>query len=333
MLRTDKQKQSEIKKGMSMKRIIGICLGLAALLASCTQHDELVDSGLIRLGVKAGAYSRASATSQGLAAIGDKIGIYGVVTKQNSAIDLLSNEWTLNPLMNNVRTTSVDETTGAITWTNAYSYPQEAGRYVKFCAYHPYALAANSASGNYVEMKSGQAPLLHFTLTGSEDVMCAAPVIGSRDETPKPLVFDHKLTQLRFKLLDTEGILQNAKVTKVVLNDVNTSSTMNIETGELGEWGTPATLNVQTQAIGVKNGVDLEKAVMLQPGQPTFAMTITADNGTVYPEVKIKPDNDPAFLAGKSYLVTLTFRNKKGISVKAIVQPWILGGYAENIVQ
>lgn len=316
-----------------MKRIIGMCLGLAALLASCTQHDEFVDSGLIRLGVKTGAYSRASATSQGLAAIGDKIGIYGVVTKQNSAIDLLSNEWTLNPLMNNVRTTSVDETTGAITWANAYSYPQETGRYVKFCAYHPYAPAANSASGNYVEMKLGQAPLLHFTLTGSEDVMCATPVIGSRELTPGDLVFDHMLTQLRFKLVDTEGILQNAKVTKVVLNDVNTASTLNIETGELGEWGTPATLNVQNQAIAVKNGVELEKAVMLQPGQSAFAMTVTTDNGTVYSGVKIKPDNDPAFLAGKSYLVTLTFRDKTEVKSFVTVQPWILGGYAENIVQ
>ena len=315
-----------------MKRIIGMCLGLAALLASCTQHDELVDAGLIRLGVKATAYSRATST-QGLSAIGDKIGIYGVVTTNSSANDPLSSAWVVNPLMNNVRTTSVDETTGAITWANAYSYPQEADRYVKFCAYHPYAPAQPLATGNYVEANTGQAPLLHFTLTGSEDVMCVTPVIGSRELTPGDLVFDHKLTQLRFKLVDTEGILQNAKVNKVVLNDVNTASTLNIETGELGEWGTPATLNVQTQAIAVKNGVELEKAVMLQPGQPAFAMTITTDNGTVYSGVRIRPDNDPAFLAGKSYLVTLTFRDKTEIDVKAVVQPWILGGYGTGIVQ
>lgn len=315
-----------------MKRIIGIMLGLT-LLASCTQHDELVDSGLIRLGVKAGAYSRASATSQGLSAIGDKIGIYGVVTTNTYATAVLSSDWTLNPLMNNVCTTSVDETTGAITWRNAYSYPQETDRYVKFCAYHPYAPAANPASGNYVDAKAGQAPLLHFTLTGGEDVMCAAPVIGSRGQDPASLVFSHVLTQLRFKLVDSEGILKDTKVTKVVLNNVNTTSTLNIETGELGEWGTPATLNVQNQPIVVNNAVLLERGVMLQPGQPAFAMTITTAAGTVYSNINIKPDNDPAFLAGKSYLVTLAFRNKTEIKSSVAVQPWILGGYAENIIQ
>lgn len=315
-----------------MKRFVGLWLGLA-LLASCTQHDELVDSGLIRLGVRAGVYSRASATSQGLAAIGDKIGIYGVVTGKASATDLLSGEWVLNPLMNNVRTTSVDESTGAITWANAYSYPQEANRYVKFCAYHPYAPAANPASGNYIEMNVGRAPLLHFTLTGGEDVMYADPVVGSRDQTPEALVFSHVLTQLRFRLVDTEGILKDTKVTKVVMNDVNTSSTMNIETGELGEWGTPATLNVQTQPVTVNNTLELEKAVMLQPEQAAFSMTITTDNGTVYSGIKIKPDRDPAFLAGKSYLVTLSFRDETEVKTVATVQPWILGGYAENIIQ
>lgn len=315
-----------------MKRIVGIWLGLA-LLASCTQHDELVDSGLIRLGVKAGAYSRASATSAGLAAIGDKIGIYGVVTEKTSTTDLLSNEWVLNPLMNNVRTKSVNETTGAIEWEHAYSYPQEANRYVKFCAYHPYAPVANPASGSYVEMKAGQAPLLHFTLTGGEDVMCADPVIGSREQTPDALVFSHVLTQLRFKLVDTEGILKDTKIKTVVINDVNTTFTMNIETGLLADWGTPATVNVQKQPVAVINVLELEQAVMLQPEQATFSMTITTDNGTVYPGIKIKPDNDPAFKAGKSYLVTLAFRNKTEIKSSAVVQPWILGGYAENIIQ
>lgn len=315
-----------------MKRIVGLWLGLA-LLASCTQHDELVDSGLIRLGVKAGAYSRADATSAGLAAIGDKIGIYGVVTQKTSTTDLLSGEWVLNPLMNNVRTTSVNESDGAIEWANAYSYPQETNRYVKFCAYHPYAPAANPASGNYVEMNTGRAPLLHFTLTGGEDVMCAAPVIGSRGQDPTPLIFSHVLTQLRFKLVDSEGILKDTKVKTVVMNDVNTTSTMNIETGVLGEWSTPATLNVQTQPVTVNRAVELEKAVMLQPEQATYAMTITTDNGTVYSGVKIKPDNDPVFKAGKSYLVTLSFRNKTEIKSSVTVQPWILGGYAENIIQ
>lgn len=314
-----------------MKRIIALCLGVA-LLASCTQHDELVDSGLIRLGVKAGAYSRASATSAGLSAIGDKIGIFGVVTGKSSAADLLSNEWILNPLMNNVCTKSVDETTGAIEWEHAYSYPQEANRFVKFCAYHPYA-TANAAGSNYVEMTPGQAPLLHFTLTGSEDVMCADPVIGSREQNPDDLVFSHVLTQLRFKLVDTEGILKDTKVKTVVMTDVNTTSTMNIETKQLGEWGTPATVNVQTQPVVVNRAIELEKAVMLQPEQATFSMTITTDNGTVYSGIKIKPDNDPAFLAGKSYLVTLAFRNKTEIKSSVTVQPWILGGYAENIIQ
>lgn len=314
-----------------MKRIVGLWLGLA-LLASCTQHDELVDSGLIRLGVKAGAYSRADATSAGLAAIGDKIGIYGVVTQKTSTTDLLSGEWGLNPLMNNVRTTSVNESDGAIEWANAYSYPQETNRYVKFCAYHPYAPAANPASGNYVEMNSGRAPLLHFTLTGGEDVMCAAPVIGSRGQDPAPLVFSHVLTQLRFKLVDTEGILKDTKVKTVVMNDVNTTSTMNIETGVLGEWSTPVS-SLVVQDSDIKAGEELKNKVMLQPEQPNFKLTITTDNGTQYSNVTVRPDKSDTFKAGTSYLITLTFRNKEEIRAVAKVIPWEIGGYGEGIVQ
>lgn len=314
-----------------MKRIIGIMLGLT-LLASCTQHDELVDSGLIRLGVKAGAYSRASATSQGLSAIGDKIGIYGVVTTNTYATAVLSSDWTLNPLMNNVCTTSVDETTGAITWRNAYSYPQETDRYVKFCAYHPYAPAARPASGNYVDAKAGQAPLLHFTLTGGEDVMHAAPVIGSREKNPDALVFSHVLTQLRFKLVDTEGILKDTKVKTVVMNDVNTTSTMNIETGVLGEWSTPVS-SLVVQDSDIKAGEELKNKVMLQPEQPNFKLTITTDNGTQYSNVTVRPDKSDTFKAGTSYLITLTFRNKEEIRAVAKVIPWEIGGYGEGIVQ
>lgn len=314
-----------------MKRIVGIWLGLA-LLASCTQHDELVDSGLIRLGVKAGAYSRASATSAGLAAIGDKIGIYGVVTEKTSTTDLLSGEWVLNPLMNNVRTTSVDESTGAIEWANAYSYPQETNRYVKFCAYHPYAPAANPASGNYVEMKAGQAPLLHFTLTGGEDVMCADPVMGSREQTPDALVFNHVLTQLRFVLVDADGVLQNTKITKIALNDVNTTSTMNIETGVLGEWGAPAS-SLVIQDSDIKVGEELKNKVMLQPEQSNFKLTVTTASGTQYSNVVIRPDRGDAFKAGTSYLITLTFRNNEGVKAVAKVIPWEMAGYGEGIVQ
>lgn len=195
-----------------MNRIYGSCTGLLAclLLCTCAGQEPLSPDGLIRLGTQAGGYegsaTRASVNDlAGLAAVGDKVGVYGVVTARTDALYApLTSEWNGTPLMDNVRTTGIDAATGMLFWNGDYTYPLEENRRVKFCVYHPYA-PVGTGGDNYVEAVAGQSPMLHFRLTGTEDVMWVRPVTGSRREAPSALLFEHKLTQLRFRLVDDEG--------------------------------------------------------------------------------------------------------------------------------
>lgn len=110
----------------------------------------------------------------GLVAVGDRVGVYGVVTDRTDAsYAALTAEWDAAPLMNNVRTTKIDATSGMLFWDGDYSYPPEENKRVKFCVYHPYA-PVGTGGDNYVEAVAGHSPVLHFKLTGAEDVMWAA---------------------------------------------------------------------------------------------------------------------------------------------------------------
>lgn len=314
-----------------MKLIIKLSLALV-LFASCTQN-EMEGSDQIRLGVKSDAYTRASVNDvTGLVAVGNKIGVYGVKTKESNASDLLSDDWILAPLMNNVCTKSID-TDGKMFFSEIYTYSDEQN--VKFCAYYPYAKVGTTGA-NYVEVAQGKAPLLHFTLTGEEDVMYSTPVMGSRTSPDnKVLLFNHALTQLRFKLVDANGIMTDAKVTRISFEGANTTSTLNIETGEFGVWGTPSNdIKVKTDyPFSVKGQELADVKVMLQPGLSNFTLNIATDKNGTYAGIKIKPDRTATFEAGTSYLITLTFLDKTEMFAKATVQPWVMGGYGEGIVQ
>ena len=91
-------------------------------------------------------------------------------------------------------------------WDGDYSYPPEENKRVKFCVYHPLCVPVGTGGDNYIgSCSAGHSPVLHFKLTGAEDVMWAHPVTGSRRQVPSALIFEHKLTQLRFRLIDDEG--------------------------------------------------------------------------------------------------------------------------------
>lgn len=219
------------------KNIAGMAVCL--LLCACAERESLLPDGLIRLGTRADkstdVRTRASVNDlAGLVAVGDRVGVYGVVTdRADASYAALTAEWDAAPLMNNVRTTKIDATSGMLFWDGDYSYPPEENKRVKFCVYHPYA-PVGTGGDNYVEAVAGHSPVLHFKLTGAEDVMWAHPVTGSRRQVPSALIFEHKLTQLRFRLIDDEGEFAGVKVTGLLLTGVSTAATLDLETGEPG---------------------------------------------------------------------------------------------------
>ena len=219
------------------KNIAGMAVCL--LLCACAERESLLPDGLIRLGTRADkstdVRTRASVNDlAGLVAVGDRVGVYGVVTdRANASYAALTAEWDAAPLMNNVRTTKIDATSGMLFWDGDYSYPPEENKRVKFCVYHPYA-PVGTGGDNYVEAVAGHSPVLHFKLTGAEDVMWAHPVTGSRRQVPSALIFEHKLTQLRFRLIDDEGEFAGVKVTGLLLTGVSTAATLRFGNGGTG---------------------------------------------------------------------------------------------------
>ena len=325
------------------KTVLGMFICL--LFCMCAGQEDLLPDGIIRLGIGTEIRGKTSTRVSvndlaGLVAVGNNIGVYGVVTECADALhEMLVTEWNGTPLMNNVRTSGIDARTGMLFWDGNYTYPLEENRLVKFCVYHPYA-SIGTDTGNCMEVVAGKSPVLHFRLTGTEDVMWVHPVIGSRRYNPSVLLFEHKLTQLRFRLIDDEGEFTGVNITELVFNEVNTNSTLNLETGELGEWlASPDAVSFPLKSpVGISGTTDMPQIlageVMLQPGQPVFRLTLKTDSRGDYPDIEIRPSGGETFFsAGLSYMVTLKFQNRTAMAFSAKVTPWVMDGYGEGMVE
>lgn len=310
-------------------------------LTSCTKQEITAHGDIIRLGAithsPAGNMRASIGDLAGLSAAGDKVGIIGVETSQSDPTQPLAlADWAVTPLMNNVQTTAIHPVTGAISWQDIYSYPQQQDRYVKFMAYHPYAPIANVGT-NYVSIAPAGGAILNFTITGSQDIMHATPVTGNKLTAPGPLSFNHKLTQLKFTLTDPAGNFTNAVITGIWFTGVNTTASMNLETGAVTSWATPSdAVRLETSYPITVNAVstsqELAGEIMLEPGQSSFRMRIQTDRGD-YNDIEITPTGEPTFAEGKSYMITLRFRDRIPVQLSATVVPWITGGYGEGEVQ
>lgn len=316
-------------------------IAFCGLLASCSTRQELDPhrEGVIRLGVGK-IVSRADVSS--VTALGDNIGIYGVQLPEKPAdlTDLPGMGWEAKVLsMNNVRSTGV-AASGAISWNGIYYYPLDPAHYIKFCAYHPYADGTNFSIDNPAD---GQAPVLRFTLDGTDDILYAAPVIGSRSEAPAALTFRHALTQLMFKIKDVHGELRRnkTKVLSIAFQDVNTVSSMDIETGIFGEWSDPD--NLMVPGIEGKDFAFEEEGpdfvapgdgIMLEPGLASFKITLVTSDGT-FSDVTIRPaGGETVFAAGHSYEITVTFNEQQSeVLAGATVVDWKFGGTTNIIIQ
>lgn len=313
-----------------------------ALLTSCTEQElSAPNDVVICLGVSNALNTRAALNNlTDLSEEGSKVGVYGVKTTAESAGTLLSTLWNTGMLMQNVQTTAI-ATTGAISWANLYKYPatEETAKYVKFCLYYPYAAeSATPLSVDYVTpATSGGAPVLHFTTTGGKDVMYTTPVTGARLTPASEVNFNHALTQLRFELIDDDGLFA-FPITKVVLKDVLTKAEMNLETGALSNWGTPSTLALTlpssplTLGAGVKH--TLSDVLMLQPGVASYDLEVTYTDGTSKTKsARVTPTGDNTFVAGKSYLITVNFKGSRPIELTATLTPWQAGGVGEAVIE
>ncbi len=335
----------KLKKTMDLKFLCGALIACVAM-AGCSTKEELDTHGVIRLGVANATRASIGSVSDLATHAGSSIGIYGVKTAAHTSgagadwTDAVFSESTPDAgglIMSNVQTSGIEVSgdSGTLKWDGTYYYPLDENTGVKFCAYHPFTASVTAPA-------AGQAPVANFTLTGAEDLMYAAPTIGWRTKTDATnLHFNHVLTQLKFELFVVEGDFVGKKLKAIKFAGVNTTGKMNIETGEISDWATPAELSVGgigTEGIQIlesakTSGQEVGSEIMLQPGQASFLITVTMIDGSEYKNIAIKPEGEDTFAVGKSYKIKLTFKEKVEIGVSATVQAWETGGtgYGEVI--
>ncbi len=309
-------------------------------MAGCSTKEELDTHGVIRLGVANATRASIGSVSDLATHAGSSIGIYGVKTAAHTSgagadwTDAVFSESTPDAgglIMSNVQTSGIEVSgdSGTLKWNGTYYYPLDENTGVKFCAYHPFTASVTAPA-------AGQAPVANFTLTGAEDLMYAAPTVGWRTKTDATnLHFNHVLTQLTFVLSDAESNFAGKNLEGIKFTGVNTTGKMNIETGEISDWATPAELSVGgigTGGIAITDGQKVGSEIMLQPGQASFLITVTIA-GKEYKDIAIRPQGEDTFAKGKSYEIKLIFKEKVEIGVSATVQAWETGGtgYGEVI--
>ena len=315
-------------------KAVPLLLSLAVCsLCGCSAKEELSGSSSaeIRLGVQ--GVTRAVNSLSDLSAVGDNLGIYGVSASDASGAVPQGGWSSDNLVMDNVRTSGVDASTGVISWSGSYFYPVGTDRYVRFCAYHPYA---SGGTFSIETSSAGASPRLRFTLSGQEDLMFAGPVVGSASLRPGLLTFRHKLTQLSFCLEDAGGAFSGATLESIVFTDANASGSMDLESGELGAWSAPAEIAVSgIDDVPITGTPDAPQnvggEVMLQSGCESFNLRVVTSLGT-FENVEIRPTSsvdgvpETTFAAGRAYRITLTFRQKNEIVLGASVVPWQAAG-------
>ena len=171
--------------------------------------------------------------------------------------------------------------------------------------------------------------------------MYATPVVGKQDVSPGKLMFHHVLTQLTFEIIDDSGTLVGEKIQSIEVLDVNTSSTMNIETGVFGTWGSNTNLFVSGIAdveILSTSAQSIGRGIMLQPGLASFEVRVNTSVGSY--KATIRPtsigDNasyETSFAAGRSYQIALRFDKSSELNASAMVQKWEFAGGAIIIIQ
>nr|WP_303924506.1 fimbrillin family protein [Bacteroides intestinalis] len=189
--------------------------------------------------------------------------------------------------------------------------------------------------------------------TGEVDCMYAMPVLKVTNKSNQTkgveLTMKHALSMVSFRVYKAADYEGTGKLTKIVLKNVDTgttlskgaSPTMNIKTGAITE-GTPT---AATYTRTIKDGYTLEDtaagagakkfSIMVLPistiGNDKIQATFTIDGAEYTVKLTAPSDNSGAWLAGKNHLYTVKLSGTE-LSISTItVTQWVgvVGGTLE----
>ena len=205
----------------------------------------------------------------------------------------------------------------------AQYYPVDGG-YLYFYAFAP------GGENVWTFTPNATAPTAKITINGTQDIMWAKDETGIKKATSgvqsqPALNFAHKLMQVTFKAKADASFTGSDKVTKLTINGVGASVTLNVVTGNV-TFGTENLVAYNDAATGVaieSTAKNIVAGVMFQP-KDEFTITVETESGVKYENVAIDLGETEQDKAGYSYEVTLNFKQTM-IVPTATITAWKTG--------
>ncbi|MCD8267876.1 MAG: fimbrillin family protein, partial [Parabacteroides sp.] len=316
---------------------------VAFTAASCSDHDELQnsqpDANAIIFGTTVQVETKAPVSGTNIPD-GDKVGIYALTHATTPAWAASDN------LMDNIEATV--NGAGGLEYSPLKEYTKN--NLHNFYAYYPYTTTASDGDG-VVAPTAGGAPTLTVTLAKTPDAqldyMYATPIENyKRTEAEagvtQKLVFNHALTQVRFKFKNTETS-NKVSIVSIQVKDKD-KGTMSITDGTWSSLSATASGNTFTfyspasiQEVAGGASMDIPGQLMLFPKTGAEMAANTKDSGLDFVlNLKDNSDQDKSVTitpkvpatgleAGKSYLYTLLYSEtaKDFITLSTEVVDWV----------
>lgn len=222
---------------------------------------------------------------------------------------------------NLVPPTAIKNTATGFELENARYYPADGTKLLYFYAYAPY----NGGTINNVDNAT-----VTYDILGQTDVLWAKDDRGlakNTDPTQQEqpfFLFQHKLMQLKFKVVADASFETNQTVTNITVKSVSTSVKMSIKDGATTFSGSGnISINPTTGNTITTDGTTLAEAMMIAPGS-TVTLSVTA-GGITFPDITL---TGLSAQAGMSHLITLTFKRNAIVPTASMVD-WTTGGSAD----
>ena len=315
-----------IKKRQTMKTIRKpICLLMAAAcLCACSKDkDGALPDGAADIVLSAGIPT-ASVQSKAPVNSGDKFSPSVAGWESSSAVNYaVAPTW-----QTTTSEITASATTQAVTLTDGqvYSADKTIKTYMK--AWYPQGTLADGQV-----TFTGDAS---YKGDGTDDVLLAGEVSGSKiDRANKVLAFGHMATQLKFVVIEGEGLSADTKLMKIELKNVEVPGGINLVTNALTGTAKEAlsvpdidgSLVIGTTEAGDAAGSPL---MIVPPVGNTVTMKVTTSTA-VFDNITATIDTDENFVAGKAYTIALTFNQQK-VDLNATLADWSAGTGSGTVI-
>lgn len=161
---------------------------------------------------------------------------------------------------------------------------------------------------------------------GDVDILYATEVSGSKlANITTPLIFNHLTTQLKFAIVAGTGLSVGTTLSSIKVKSVQIPTSLNLLTESLN-GSTIADYMIQgisANTIGATT-IAVGDPIMILPRKGVNLKLDVVTSTAVFTDVPVIIDVDTDLLPGKSYTITLTFK-QSSIALTATVTPWTNG--------